>query len=213
METIKIITGAIAANTVIFLILGFLARSIILHFLSKDIVQFKNQLEHKTNLEIESFRSKLEREHIRLQISYSGIFEKQANVILDLYKLIYNLEKKINSYMTPIEGQQKAYSEFIQTHKTLFDYYEKNKILLPKSFEDSFESFLRKIYNAINVHKNSEEQFKHREIMERLKILKQDDIDRLYSRQDKALEIIDNLPNFRGDLTEKLRTLMGINYE
>lgn len=210
---IETIIGVIAANAILLGVLGFLTRSIIQHFLSKDIEQFKNNLESEAKIEIESYRSKLEKEHIRLQISYGGIFEKQANVIIEIYKLILDFEEKIRFFMTPIDGRDKAYKEFIQSHSVLFNYYEKNRILLPKTFEESFESFLKKIYNAIETHKNVDEQLKRREILERLNMLKEKDIDRLYKRQDKAYEIIDNLPHFRNDLTEKLRALIGLGFE
>jgi hypothetical protein len=82
------IIGAIAANTIAIAVLAFLARSIIKHFLSQDIEKFKNSLESEAKIEIESYPSKLENEQIRLQISHSGIFEKQAMVIIEIYKLI-----------------------------------------------------------------------------------------------------------------------------
>lgn len=208
------IIGAVAANTIVLAILSYLARSIIQHFLSKDIEKFKNKLELEAKTEIESYRSKLEKERIRLQISYGGIFEKQAIVIIEIYKLILDFEKKITSVMTPLgEDKDQLYRDFTESYKVLFNYYEDNRILLPKSFEEAFEAFLKRIYNAINVHKSVSEQLDRRQILERLNILKKEDVERLYSQQDKAFEIIDNFPVFKNNLSEKLRSLIGISFE
>lgn len=209
---IETVIGAIAANAVILAALGFLTRSIIIHFLSKDIEKFKNDLEFKAKIELESYRSKLEKEHIRLQISYGGIFEKQANVFIEIYNHILTFEAKIKRCITPLGKPEIAYQEFIEAYQILFSYYERNRILLPKTFEESFEAFTKKLYNAIESKKIIDEQLNRRELLEQLNMLSKENIAGLYQRQDKAYEILDNLPEFRNILTEKLRSLIGINF-
>lgn len=204
---IEIIFGAIAANAIVIAVLGFLARTIIKHFLSKDIERFKSNLESEAKSEIESYRSNLEKERIRLQISYSGIFEKQASVIIEMYKLILDFENKIWSVMTPMADRNELYGAFIESYRALLNYYEINRILLPKTLEDDFENFLKKMYLAVNKHKRAEDQ------LNRGYMLQEADFDKLFQQQDQANEIIDKLPAYRRDLTDKLRSLIGVGLE
>ncbi len=200
----EIIIGAIAANTIMIAVLGFLARTILQHFLSKDIEKFKSNLESEAKSEIESFRSNLEKERIRLQISYSGIFEKQATVIIEMYKLILDFENKIRSFMTPMDDLNELYGAFIDSYRVLFNYFEINRILLPKTLEADFENFLKKMYLAVNQQKRVESQINHGYM------LQEADFDKLFKQQDQAYEIIDKLPEFRRELTDKLRSLIGV---
>ena len=49
---------------------------------------FKSKLAQDAAESISSYQSDLEKERIRLQISYGGIFEKQASVIVELFRLV-----------------------------------------------------------------------------------------------------------------------------
>lgn len=204
---IEIIIGTIAANAITLAVLGYLARKIFEHYLSRDIEKFKSNLESEAKSKIESYRSNLEKERIRLQISYSGIFEKQATVIIEMYKLILDFETKIRSLMTPLADRNELYVAFINSYRVLLNYYEINRILLPKVLEEDFENFLRKMYLAVNKHKNVEEQ------LDRGYVLQNADFDKLFKQQDQAYEIIDKLPEIRRELTDKLRSLIGVGLE
>lgn len=59
----------------------FLARSIFLHYLNKDIALYKEQIKSEASNQLETYKSELEKDRLRLQISYGGIFEKQANAV------------------------------------------------------------------------------------------------------------------------------------
>lgn len=202
---IEMILGAIVANTLILAVLGFLAKSIINHFLQKDITTFKSKLESDAKSEIEQFKSVLEKERIRLQISYGGIFEKQANVIVEIYKLIVDFGNKASGVITPIGEGKEAFTNFVNSHNQLFDYYEENKVLLPEEVEQHFEKLRKDIYRAVMHHRRIEKQ------LERPHLLKEKDMEKLFDRQDKVWEIIDSLPMIKNDLTNRLRNLIGVN--
>lgn len=84
---------ALGANALVLGALAYLVRSLIGHRLEKDISEFKRTLELAAQREIEAYKSQLEKDRLRLQISYGGIFEKQASAILDLYKGVVTLER------------------------------------------------------------------------------------------------------------------------
>ena len=89
----EIITVALISNSFVLIVLGFLSKKLIKHFLDKDISKFKSEIQFKATQEIESYKSNLEKERARLQISYGGIFERQAEAILAIYQNLLLLDR------------------------------------------------------------------------------------------------------------------------
>ena len=79
---------AILANSIALTIIGFLMKSLISQYLSKDMAAFQARLEEKSTSNLEAYRAEVEKERIKLQIAYGGIFERQADAILELFKLL-----------------------------------------------------------------------------------------------------------------------------
>ena len=65
-----------------FAILGFLARSIILHYLDKDVERYKTQLLQATH------------EH---QIRFNHVYDKQAQIIAELYRKLVHAHRILGS--------------------------------------------------------------------------------------------------------------------
>jgi len=72
--------------SVIVLAVAWLARSLVTHFLAKDIEQFKLSLRSQADLEIERFRTALQISASRDQVRFSRLHEKQADAIALLYE-------------------------------------------------------------------------------------------------------------------------------
>ena len=199
------IMGAIAANTLALGILAFLTRSIITHYLNKDVAEHKIKLEFDTKNEIEKFKADLEKEKVRLQISYGGIFEKQANAIIEIHKLLVALERNFE-WVIHNTTNKEFFGAFIDSYKELFNYYELNRILLPENIEDNFEQLRNDMYSAVARNKTIETQ------LNRSHLLNDDDFEKLFDRQDKVYKIIDQLPGIKKELRSKLRNLIGTNH-
>lgn len=201
----EIIIGSIAANTLILGILAFLFKSIITNWLNKDIASFKNKIEHQTKSQLAEYKSKLEEERIRLQISYGGIFEKQAETILELFKATVNIERTIVMATYAENEQSPEYKEFMDIWETFTNFYEANKILLPESVEKSFEEFRKKAYWSVRRYRRAEKQISQGSLSDR-------QMDRIFDRKDEAEAIIETmLPRLKKELTNKLRSLIGVH--
>lgn len=122
---------ALAANTIVLGVVGFLSRSIVVHFLNKDVESFKSKLQADASRQIEEFKSTLEIERARLQISYGGIFAKQADVLMKLYELLLNLEAEVNSGIVGTDAWTK-YQKKLDTYKA---YYHENRALIPEELD------------------------------------------------------------------------------
>ncbi|WP_374323857.1 hypothetical protein [Azonexus sp.] len=122
---------ALAAQTIVLGVVGFLSKSIVVHFLNKDVELFKSKLQADASKQIEDFKSTLEIERTRLQISYGGIFAKQADVLMRLYELLLNLEAEINSGIVGVAAWNE-YQEKLDAYKI---YYHENRALIPEELD------------------------------------------------------------------------------
>ena len=113
----QIVIAAVVSNAVALAALGFLFKSLIGHFLDKDI---------------NSYKSKLDAENLKLQIAYGGIFEKQANAILELYSKLLSLEFGASSGNLGTPEQWNAYQNSIQSAAS---FYHEQRVMFPQTLD------------------------------------------------------------------------------
>lgn len=82
------IIKTVLTNTVFLAILGFVAKSIFEHLLSKDIDKFKTGLQATHDRELEKFRADLRLAAFEHETRFAKLHEERAKVIADLYKLL-----------------------------------------------------------------------------------------------------------------------------
>ena len=198
------ILGSIAANALALGVLGWLLKSILSHWLDKDVSKFKLEIEENANKTIANYQSELEKERIRLQISYGGIFEKQANAILELFTLSVEFEKRVQAATHAADNKSQEYGQFIECWRNLVGFYEKHKILLPESIEEIFENFSNGTFWSVEDYRRAEQRISRQNITN-------EQLDKLFSKQDKALADLDQLPALKKELTSKLRSLVGVH--
>ena len=82
--------------------LAFLARSIVLHWLSKDVELFKTRLAAESQRAVESLRAELTRESIEHRVRFEALHASQVAAIEALYgKLVdtrYSLERFVHAW-------------------------------------------------------------------------------------------------------------------
>ena len=198
------ILGSIAANAVVLAVLGYLLKSLLSHWLDKDIKNFKTEVEASAKKAVASYQSELEKERIRLQISYGGIFEKQANSILELFRLSVEFEKRVQSATHAADNKSQEYEEFIQCWRNLIAFYEDNKVLLPEAIEEIFDKFSNGTFWKVEDYRRAEQRISRQNITN-------EQLDRLFQKQDKALADLDQLPALKKELTSQLRSLVGVH--
>lgn len=131
---LQVVVTAIISNTVALGAISFLFRSLIGHFLDKDISSYKAQLEAN---------------NLKLQIAYGGIFEKQANVILELYSKLLSLELGANAGNLRTPEQWNDYKKSIQSTAS---FYHEQRVMIPQSLD---EKVLETIKEAHGILANS----------------------------------------------------------
>lgn len=129
----------ILTNTAFLAVLGWFAKSIMQHVLSRDIEKFKLELKAESDRNMESYKHSFEVERTRLQISFSEIFSDQAKIIMELYKRILELEGYLNGCLD-IQTQRQ---EFQSKLGELKEFYHLKRILIPEKL-DAY------VYEAVN---------------------------------------------------------------
>jgi len=197
------VVAALGANALVIAALTYLVKAIMTHRLNKDLSEFKRSLEASAQREIEAFKAGLEKERLRLQISYGGIFEKQAEAVLALYKNILHLERAasaaVNSFGPVAERKHAFHHAWIEIKNS----YDEHRILLPQQIDEMLSHFinrmLRSVFEVANIDARD------------LSRVTSDEYTRLMDRQDKAYEIIESeLPALKETLIENMRYTVGV---
>ncbi|WP_269619230.1 hypothetical protein [Zhongshania sp. BJYM1] len=112
----QVIIAAVISNTVVLGALGFLFKSLIGHFLDKDV---------------NSYKSKLEATNLRMNISFGGIYAEQAKALSSLYKHMLELELYAESIREPSE-----WNEYRDKIRAAANHYHTVRIYIPESMDN-----------------------------------------------------------------------------
>ncbi len=123
------IITSILSNSISLCAVGFLCKSIISRFLQHDI---------------EAHKARLSAENLKLQISYGGIFEKQATALIELYDQINTLENLAVEILYHGD-MNKKFNDFRDETKAFRKKYQTARILLPKSLDKKLTCFIHEI--------------------------------------------------------------------
>lgn len=200
METV---IAALGANALVLGALAYLIKTLIGARLEKDLTEFKNNIERKATQEMERFRAQLEKDRLRMQISYGGIFERQADAILALYGSLVALERGASEAIHLVGNSQERRAKFElplwDLHKTIID----KQILLPPEVDSAMEEFLNRLPRAVRTYISAESRDYSR--------LSTAEMNKLFEQQDKALQIIEKeIPELRGQLVAEMRKVIGV---
>jgi type I restriction-modification system DNA methylase subunit len=197
---VEFIESEFAKYTITLSILSFLFGTIIKFWLNKETRAFQNSLEGK----LDEYKHKLEMERIRLQIAYGGIFEKQANALLDLHQSLIDLQHQADIAMNAAPEDNQSKMEFRKVWTQLRIEYSKNRALFPEEIDKSAKEFLEKILKAILAYKTVERKI--------LRTPSDEEFDKLAEMQKQAIDvIIVEIPKIEQKIVEAMRVRLGVS--
>ena len=128
----EIILTSFGGSALLLGAVGFLVKSIINHFLSKDVENFKNRLELTA---------------VEHKIRFSNLHEKRALIISKLFELISEVHQLAKSFTSPLGfvGEDKM-KEFEDTYKKISDlsnFFDKNRIYFSEDTCNGVEELIR----------------------------------------------------------------------
>lgn len=138
---------AFGGQVTLVAILGFLARSIIQHLLTKDVESFKQQLEAESAHAAEHLKHELSMASIEHQVRFSKLHEQRAEVITKMYQNMIEAYIAVESFVSPIEwsGTEPKGTKYVKAMNKLSDFYqhfETNRIFIPEDLCNKMVTFV-----------------------------------------------------------------------
>lgn len=127
MESIVV---AIISNGIVLGVLGYLFRSLIVHFLDKDISTYKSQLEAS---------------NLRMNISFGGIYAKQADALASLYGHMLQLELYAEAIKKPED-----WNDYRDRIRKAANHYHEVRIYIPTSMDDRVLEVLTRAHHVLS---------------------------------------------------------------
>ncbi|RBM88905.1 hypothetical protein [Vibrio paracholerae] len=191
IENITITTVAISAITYLF-------KSLVTNLLSKDLENFKLDIQREADRKFEQYKSELESERIRLNISYNEIFARQAEVIVNLYKYLNKLEESLVFLLRMLNSENDNHNvvKAVESWHKFSDYFSENKILLTEGMVNELEYLEKTVFF---------EHLKYRKILKNNSA----NIDAKVIRE--AEKVVEQLPILKKSLEQKFRVMIGTN--
>lgn len=163
---------AIGGNATVLIVLGFLARSLIQTWLTKDVRKFeadlktaadselerlKSDLKDKGDISVEQLKSHLQQAVIEHQVRFSNLHEKRATIIAEVYARAVEVHWIGRQFVLQM-GSQEHEQEGVAAQNAILDFYkffESHRIYLPERICASLATFidaLRKPVIAVYVY-------------------------------------------------------------
>jgi len=146
---VAIVTGAAA----------WLLRSIVTHWLSKDIEAYKTNLALESERQIEEFKTQLGILAKEQDVRFTKLHEKRAEVIASLYSLIEEANITVALFQRLLKLRQngrvaddrvKDYAEKSKNAtRSLFDFARKNQLYFTKELADTIQSLSSRIAEPV----------------------------------------------------------------
>lgn len=199
--------GYLGGTVGLLAVLGFLTRSILKHFLSKDIEKFKIQLKSdadRAQQELENNLKLIATEH---QVRYTKLHDKRAEVLASLYSHLSKAVKETRSCVSIIqwEGEPSKVEKYKIALQKILDfnwYFDEHRIYLTESLCQLIDSFIDKLYEptaGLSYYLEDVTSYGSEAVREKSKVWR-----------DAWKSIESNIPPARKALEDEFRKILGV---
>ena len=119
---------------------------------TKQLETHKSKLSRDNELEIASFKHKLELAAAERHVQYSRVFEKTADIIAETYGKLLALKDAADDYTQPMEPSDSSRQELAKVYKQkaqdFLQYFSPKKIYIPKETADKIRVFHNTLHRA-----------------------------------------------------------------
>ena len=159
----------------------------------------------KIDIELSNIKTIMENKQHEFKVKIGGIFERKANVLIEFYALISELEMTMNALMNFDPNDEEKFKLFSIQYYDLKAFYCKNQILFPSNCEELIEDFIDSSFWSIRDYVIPERQLRSD------KPLTLSSIDSLYKKQDNAVDLFKQIRPIKNKIRENLREQLGID--
>jgi len=207
MSTFEAIVLALGGNALLLGCLAWLTRSVLQHWLTKDVESFKADLLQQFAVQNERLRHDLQTRAIEHQVSFSKLHERRADVVAEAYAKLVEAYWAMQSFASIVEwkgepSKLEKYQEAMNKSTDYFRYFDKNRIFLPADVCEELDAFsqgMRTEAVGFGVWLQTEAQFSGGQFGKEK-----------HDAWQKAWKYFENeAPKARAVLEEELRTLLS----
>ena len=202
----KEIITAIGGSAVLFAAMAWLTRSVIIHFLSRDLEKFKLKLQEESQLELIRLQSSLQLVEFEHQIRFSKLHERRAEIIADLYSKAVELHRRASTfvrlYQSLDEDKNKENTKDLWKAADEFrNYFDKHRIYFNKDTCTTIDSFNEALSQA------SSNLIFFIQNAPPLNLT----TDQIWDEWNKSMTLIeDNVPKMKESLEKSFREILGV---
>lgn len=175
MDLMNSVLVALGGTGVFLAVVAFLGRSLIKHWLDKDLGKFKIDLQHTAAQELETLKSHLHMAANEHSILLTKLQERRAEVIGELYGQISKGVRELISYLRPLQlaGEENRTEKAAAARTALMTAlhsFEDKRVWLPVECADGTAAFLeelRQMFNRYDILRQSAERRPHDGAQER----------------------------------------------
>ena len=147
MDTWQTIAAAVAANTAVLAVLGWLAKSLIEKILARDSKRFEIEIKAKADSAIEELKSQLQIRNLEYEIKFSKLHEKRAATIAEMNSLLAEVAWEAESFLSVMEfsgepSKRDKHAVAMTKLTEFFRYFDKNKLYLPSGLCEPIEKIV-----------------------------------------------------------------------
>jgi hypothetical protein len=204
MTAWQIILSSIGGSAVLFGALAWLFKSIINHYLSKDIDKFKANLQLEAQKEMAQIQSILGIEAFEHQIRFSRLHERRADIISLIYSSIVELHLSVNDFVrllpsSSTEQNNSNLKRIWNAADQLKSSFEKNRIFFSDQICEKVSALNETMSKPVS------------EIVIHLEFDKEQNWEWLRKRYNEALDVLESkVPLIKAGLESDFRELLGV---
>jgi hypothetical protein len=131
-ETLKLLGG----TAILVAAVAWLIRSLLLHFMSKDVESYKEQLKSANALELEKLRANLSQQTLEHEVKFRRTDEKIAEHLTVVYQKLFNLYRSVLDYVKIFEfggepSKEEKHKVVLTANDDFWDYFLHNRPYIP----------------------------------------------------------------------------------
>ncbi|MGL1040317.1 hypothetical protein ACSTDR_21235 [Vibrio vulnificus] len=118
-----------------------------------------NDLKVQADKEVAVYKAKLEQESLRFNVKTSGVYEKQAEVLTEIYSQLSDLEYLMNVAINQGKPWDDKYDQFKSAYFEVRTYWRRNRILLSDEIDHLIRALLSDAFWAVESYGSGESSF------------------------------------------------------
>lgn len=202
MQFILELLKTVGTAAVVAAAAAWLTKSVLTHFLSRNIASYKAELKRQSDREIEEVKSRLQIVASERQIVFSRLHEKRVEIVAETYTLIHKVNSKAIGLIsevfhaglrTPKDRAQEVFDDCLK----FYDFFQQHRIYFSEELCNMMDKFVALIGETNVAVRRAPDNLDH----------STEDGKEAYL---KMAILMDRLPEIKKSIEKYFRTLLGV---